>query len=215
FIVPEKPTSGVERAALLAALDCGRTLAGPAAPIRVLGPTFSGSAESLGAALREWNGKNEPGKTTGRPDETRRAFRIVSGTATNPNTKAELEKGGLSEYATTVHSTDVLANTLYTYLLQHGLEADPSRCEIAILTERTTRYGQGFVESVKTASAGVARGVRARLGRGGDFEGIDTLVLPFPLHVSWLLGEGDEVSGKPSKGDKAPSEDETVATTLG
>ena len=57
LLVGETPKRGVHRAALLEALDLVerlRPLASEAGPIRILGPTFSGTTESLRISLRRW-----------------------------------------------------------------------------------------------------------------------------------------------------------------
>jgi hypothetical protein len=151
--------------------------------------------------------------------EKGKVFRVISGSATNPGTKPKIEGRGLAEYGTTVNSTDALEEVLYGYLLDHGLQPKENSSEIAILTEFTTTFGQGFLDSQKTAAKASPDGLRNRRRRArgpghGSDESVDTLVLPFPLHISWFLGERDDAAKKPSKGEEPPSEDDTAATTL-
>src|SRR5262249_48704146 len=55
FLVGETPTSGIHKAAFLNALDqIQRLLRDVPLKIRVLGPTFSGTAASLALSLRHW-----------------------------------------------------------------------------------------------------------------------------------------------------------------
>jgi len=72
FCVSETAVSGVHQDALKRSLATIRLLASPAATIRVLGPTFSGSIRSLVRVLRDF-----------RPTDTLPRFRIVSGVATS------------------------------------------------------------------------------------------------------------------------------------
>src|SRR6185312_7535673 len=102
FVVGETPTSGVHSAALLNALRAA-TLLAPAAsadkPIRIIGPSFSGSAYSLRVALQSF--------ANSEPDSMHSAFSIVSGTASGSDVSHTLQSGAsatpkVSYSATTV-----------------------------------------------------------------------------------------------------------------
>ncbi len=111
FLVGESPTLGINRFALREALDFIEAASRDAlAEIRIVGPTYSGSAASLFAelqsfhdvdagAMRRSEGKPkamaaDPGATA---DASAPCFTIVSGTATREQTKDRLDTCGGKE----------------------------------------------------------------------------------------------------------------------
>lgn len=200
LLVPEKPTFGVDKPALAAALTCACSASTSRLPIRILGPTFSGSARSIGIVLDRWRPPPDAAENYEKARSKGPVFRIVSGSATNRETKAALEKKGSATYGATVHADDRLFKTLADYL--RGLRqvrrtGSDSRHDVAILTEFTTSYGQGFLDPSE----------------------LDALVLPFPLHIASMLGEKVEsTSGQkaaaPQKAadkEKDPPEDVSLS----
>jgi len=123
FLVGETPTWGVRTKQLGAAL-ARIPLEGPplahVVPLKLLGPTFSGTAASLRAALFNWG-----------------AFELVSGTATSPNLPG-LFRGALTHFSATVPNDDDLINAMLEYLRPRGGETG----RIAILSEAGTAYGK-------------------------------------------------------------------------
>src|SRR6202035_1430907 len=126
FLVGETPKQGIhERAfdqsvSFIAGLSAAAASIGVAAsPVRILGPTFSGSARSLRVAVSHW----KPPKP----------FHIVSGTATAPGTEKDLG------FERTLVSDDVLQANALGFLEHIGW--DPSK--IALLKEFDTSYGAG------------------------------------------------------------------------
>lgn len=200
LLVPEKPTFGVDKPALAAALSCACSTSTARLPIRILGPTFSGSARSIGIVLDHWRPPPDASETYEKARSEGPVFRVVSGSATNRDTKATLEKNDYTTYGATVHADDRLFRALAGYL--KGLRriqrrGSGSHYDVAILTEFTTSYGQGFL----------------------DPSDLDALTLPFPLHIASMLGEkagvtaGQKAAAPQQDKDKAkePPEDASLS----
>jgi hypothetical protein len=182
FLVGETATTGIHKAALLSALDQMAPFYGweephghEAAPlpqpertrrrriaakdtIRILGPSFSGSAVSLQLAINGWLAAKS--NLTQHRDV---GFDIVSGTATvirkDRNTLWFPGLENKASFYATVPQIPRATSALVSYLL--GTDSRG----IAILTEGGTAYGE-------------------YLGR--NREKTRYLILPFPLHISWL-----------------------------
>jgi hypothetical protein len=138
FAVGETPTAGIHKAAFLDALNqankicavarCSRRAAG--GPIRILGPTFSGSAQSLSMALEPYL------------EATYDTVKIISGSATAPNLASDFTpiashmnpKG----FETVVHDDKDTLTAVYGYFQEH-CHALPK--EFGILYEEGTGYG--------------------------------------------------------------------------
>ncbi|HVT58737.1 MAG TPA: hypothetical protein VHR45_10065 [Thermoanaerobaculia bacterium] len=136
LLVGETPKRGIHKDAFLAALRLIDALrpGNRAAQIRVLGPSYSGSAESLHLALLSAE------------HEFQRSLRflIVTGSATSPDLEGRLYADGLSdrvEFFRTVLPSDVLQREALLQL-QRTMGWDLSR--LALVTESDTSYGQGF-----------------------------------------------------------------------
>ena len=117
LLVGETPTWGVRERQLRAALSLVPET--NELPLKVLGPTFSGTAASLLALFGR-----APGK-----------FQLVSGTATSPSLKSQF-KGRLS-FAATVPNDNQLLGAMLGYLSVRGGQND----RVAILSEAGTTYG--------------------------------------------------------------------------
>ena len=146
FLVGETPRSGVEKAALTLALDQAASLpqilnellnprggSAKASPssrdIRIMGPTFSGSASSLEFVLRDWIGARKQQHMLV-PRVT-----IISGSA-----DAIDKRHFLSGLDASFHATMVPVQAARAALLKWlGLSAED---EVAILSEGDTVYGQ-------------------------------------------------------------------------
>jgi len=154
LLVGESPTSGVRQAALDNALRIARVLApelaSAGATVRVVGPTFSGSAQSLSRALRSF--AVEAG--------TALHFRVRSGTATGSDLPAwlgtdaaplALANGGEITFdATTVPEED--AECAYFHFLRRRLDVPVEHdgvprdsgvplARVATLAESGTEFG--------------------------------------------------------------------------
>lgn len=128
-LVGETPTAGLHKPAFLKALRDVQGLAplgrGKDA-VRLVGPSFSGSAVSLQTLLRAL------------PDLD---FRIVSGRATDRHIKDMLESPTV-RYHTTTLPDDTLADAFYAYLVD---TLGAREKDIAIITESSTAYGRALI----------------------------------------------------------------------
>ena len=201
YLVGETPASGIHQEALGAALDeiagfCGwrndasdsffRSL-GRSSPyckegeVRLLGPTFSGSAQSLDFALSSWM------DSTGRPNGV--SLRMISGTATaiDPDTAFyDIQKPyGWRLFSSMQVPDEITSCKLLDYLKQ--VEPDPNRRRIAVLSEGGTVYGQkgGTVYGRKDLDQ-----KRNPCPKNQDTE---IRQIPFPLHISQLRGALEKV----------------------
>nr|MDP9121450.1 hypothetical protein [Acidobacteriota bacterium] len=145
FLVGETPKVGIHKPAFGSAVDfivdlheAATRLFGPPQPepprleIPVLGPTYSGSADSLRIALRRT------------PRAT--CFRIVSGSATGQLVASRLTEDGLEErvrFGRTVVSDFELAQKGLGFL-EEKLHWDLNRA--ALLIENDTAYGSSFLD---------------------------------------------------------------------
>ncbi len=163
YLVGETPTSGVQKSALLRALrERARLLmllgncAGRGDTLRIIGPTFSGSAPSLMLALQRAAGVRQSTITSARHDPSDsmpsrlvvdRVVNLISGTATaygvkrlsqdstNPNVRFM--------YQAAIHPDVSLLAVLYEHILPRlGMKRE----RLAILTESSTGYGQTTLE---------------------------------------------------------------------
>jgi hypothetical protein len=185
FIVGETPTRGVDKIRLFDALDQIAWLVGwkqPADPsrlsyltaatrsfrdeneIRIVGPSFSGSAVSIHTTLDEWFYS---------PAGTSRKVRIISGTATSVDD--ELKDPRISFSVVRIPDSAILSMLVYD--LRHGI-ADLALAPEKLFTpdsdEGSDRFPEIAILSDNTAygrAAGVARSIRR---------------ITFPLHISDL-----------------------------
>lgn len=144
YLVGETPTAGIHREAFRAALRERDSLVGPAVQsdttpsLRVVGPTFSGSAGSLHRLLDEWKGTH--------PADTR-PIRVISGSATSLDVAA-FEAPWIS-FRATVQSDRSYLKALDTVraMLRVG------RGQVAVLSEGSTEYGRRVGKSADSAGA--------------------------------------------------------------
>lgn len=162
-LVGETPTAGLHKLAFLKALRDAQGLApmgrGKDA-VRLVGPSFSGSAVSLQTLLR------------GLPDLD---FRIISGRVTDRHVQEMLERQAGGGHAIRFHTTtipdDTLADAFYAYLVD---TLGAKEKDIAIITESSTAYGRALIGRYEEAWVPGQGPRRPRL------------VLPIPLHISRL-----------------------------
>jgi len=140
LLIGETPKGGLHKAAFFEALDLAqrlRPLASKVGPIRILGPTFSGTTESLRLSLLRWLGQRplppEP------PGEVR--FRMVTGSATAPGLE-DILIGSFGQQVVlerTIVPDDELQRQAYLYLEEKlGWDFE----HVALLSEFDTVYGQ-------------------------------------------------------------------------
>jgi hypothetical protein len=200
FLVGETPTGGIHRAAFQSALRQIEQLDGwkesnppPPVTLRMLGPTFSGSADSLAILLKAWLPEYEP--PLARPK-----VRIASGSATSIDKGDFLKKIGQPEgtvgfYSTVINSGE-MTKAVIEYLSRNdsriGDEDKRAHPQIAWLSEASTAYGQRIREQIGAgAPAPSPTPAAERLPA--------ILSLTFPLHISQLRVEA--AKSKPSRND--------------
>jgi hypothetical protein len=122
FLVGERPTAGIDRHQFYWASCFVKQLQKKPRGLRILGPTFSGSFDSLHLALTETH-------------ENPYDIEVRTGTATVQSYWDNFQDK-YSHFTSTIHSGE------YTY---HLLRATfPPTDRVAILTEDSTAYGQGL-----------------------------------------------------------------------
>jgi hypothetical protein len=173
FLVFETPTQGIHLDAFMqAAVFAARWRNGAPGTLRILGPTFSGTSQSLRIGLRNADAR---GLLAGA------SVRVVSGSATSMSNQAVIEGAlpGRVTYSATVLSSQDLLFGIVRHLQHHGqLEAG----RLAVLTEQNTSYGQS-----------------ARMPHQGGAESPEqheldsALHVQFPLHVSRLRAGADRI----------------------
>lgn len=139
LLVGESPKSGIQKEAFGNAVRM--SVLGGSTWIRVIGPSFSGSAESLRLALSLYKGHGNPNTATAGPAIR---FEIVSGTATGEGLAQQFADLGPSvRFCRTV----VPDNALWDTSLDHLFERMGwKRRRLALLTEADTAYGKGTPE---------------------------------------------------------------------
>ncbi len=210
FIVGETPTAGIHKAAFVHAVQelsavCAN---GESEPIRILGPSFSGSATSLHALMRAF---------------AAREFVIVSGSATAIDS-AELTRGVNAVFQTTIAQDIDARNRLLAFIAQreerrpynrlrrlwsNSGEAAP-QIKVALLVESNTAFGS-------VVAQGPAQLRAAPRDHGPDAvepiaevipSSIDLVRLPFPLHIASLRVAARDSGGPapaPQSSGTAPS----------
>lgn len=137
FLVGESPKSGIHKQAFFTALDFLAKLqrqTGRNDKVRILGPSFSGSAESLRLALREWHHHDsDPGLD----------FNLVTGSATTTSLKdkftpSQFPQGPKVTFKRTVLNDENLNRRALEFLTGH---LGWRNKDIALITEFDTSYG--------------------------------------------------------------------------
>lgn len=145
FLVGESPKSGIARESFRNALQVIRAFLPAGEPVRVLGPTFSGSADSLELALREVP-----------------AAEIVSGSATAWDLEAMLHRPPRASFCRTVVPDRILQRSAYEFLAQ---EMGWDLTKVAFLTEADTAYGQAATSGQQSQTDFVIIRFSSRLSR--------------------------------------------------
>ena len=177
LVVHENPSAGVHVAALENAVKVVIRVTAemalipdtePDRGIRLLGPTFSGSSESLGRAIESFAASGLIPKYTGYH------VRVLSGSATDPANKRTIErfesplgydcdaKSVPVRFEATVNPDDLLLAALRRHITAIGWPLP-----MAILFEANTQYGRQMIELAHDDDEHILR-------------------LPFPLNVSRL-----------------------------
>jgi hypothetical protein len=177
LLVGETPTSGVQQEALSNSLSIAWTLeikrhvqdADHEPVIRLLAPTFSGTADSLARGLRAW--------TLQQPDRSEARFWVCSGAATAVD-KTSFERNALPAqvtYAATVIPDEILLAELYRFLARPAGPHDPfapplPEGKIALLVEGGSGYGAAVGNTYGTS--------------GTSTQSRRIISIPFPSQIS-------------------------------
>lgn len=175
FIVGEVPTAGVHKDALRRALEdrddvLRHTPSSAADSLRIVGPSFSGSAPSLGVVLDGWR-RAHPGVPV----------RVITGSSTSTETAAHLERDSLVRFQATVHSDSGFTVALVRQVLCPMHIGDN---QVAILRESGTAYGRSAANRTDTTSIPCGDHRRLRASR--------FLQIPFPMNIGSLRAEFEE-----------------------
>jgi hypothetical protein len=187
FLIGETPMSGLHKQAMYTALklmaDVGHP---PTAPVRVIGPYFSGSQTSLQFALGDWWKLGDSFYSDQREHPPYR-FQVITGNATavrkneffsyeaNKQNFPSWREDGV-DFSSTVIPTRTTLGAMLHFLtrrdgtataeqLPAGVNLVPGK--VAILTEANTGFGKAF----------------SKLDRG------EVVTLKFPLHISRVKNE--------------------------
>lgn len=164
YLVGETPTSGIHQAAFDAAIAdrdelraATSTCPDPAAQtrdeLRVVGPTFSGSIQSLRRRIGSWVGTPNGSDSTARV----RHATVISGGATASTAGADMTRGAelQIDYSATINAFDTLLNRLCASVLDSAFAMHQG--EVAVIAESNTGFGQavgsGFVRVDSTLRA--------------------------------------------------------------
>jgi hypothetical protein len=181
YLVGETPPWGVNQKMLERALDEVKSYrieleaARPASercltPIKILGPTFSGSVASLAAGLEEWwSHQGSDGPRHPSCGGCRERLEVVSGTATRTDNASRFlaglpSLGDCASYESTATSNELMRRRLWEDFAPEflSLEASPETESVVILQESSV-YGTDL---------------------GGGFQ-----YIPFPMNISTLVEE--------------------------
>ncbi|MGO8815164.1 MAG: hypothetical protein ACLQVG_10980 [Terriglobia bacterium] len=201
FLVGETPTAGIHKEALFSALgqmsqfypwDSKHSELPPGFPqvdsavlpeaFRILGPSFSGSAESLRLVLEKWR--------ESRSSFAQVRFQIISGTATGIDSSWIAQAAVRQE---TFHATVPPDSETLPAVACYIAGLSNRNNKIAILTEGNTAYGQNFTH--QTAPEKVAAGTNHE-GCGGGRMPPEILSLPFPMHISRLRAAANRAAAQ-------------------
>jgi hypothetical protein len=196
FVVGETPTGGIHRVQLRNALELIREIRGKDTTkdetLFILGPTFSGSLESLGREL-----EHQPA-----PNRAERVF-VYSGTITNVEAEDQFTQQWPTVHLASFQENDAYA--LHEFLgFTSILHYEPH--EIAVLSEDETIYGNGPSGANDPQSADASAGdkessqsakgepdAKQSAGRAGENkvsdkepEEVEVIRLHFPREISYL-----------------------------
>ena len=207
LLVGETPTAGVHHRALVAAIrfvqmwqatnrpaaggaashGCRSTpLDGRTAPVRILGPTYSGSAASLRMVLDETVGPLLPDPPAVPPTSKPPLVDIVTPSASSLANREILRAAGI-RFRSVTHSDSEALRALAGYL--GSTDAGWGCGEgAALLVEANTTWGRQFLQSDGPSS----RQDQCDQCKRGSREGAPlacAVLVPFPIHISKLRGD--------------------------
>ena len=231
YVVGETPTSGIHKAALTTALNeiawfCGFQPNGDSRPrwlkgkadcenIRVIGPTFSGSAQSLDLALSTW--------MSSLGELPVASVNMISGSATavQPwydflNLQRIFDKERLKGRSTRTfafHSMQASSRTSFNFLLRYIKDVQPCgmRRRVALLSEGNTVYGQTTPQG--HTDANILEGSSDPDSHPCKSE-TEVTSIPFPLHISQLRAALERVRSTQREATPKPATSNSEALPL-
>ncbi len=180
FLIGETSKAGIQKEAFQSALEliAGLQKAAPDAKVgepkvSILGPSFSGSVESLRVALLRWKSDEDPSR--------RIAFRVTTGSATASGLEKAFEglEGPVVSFCRTIVPDDELRDRALGFL-HDEMGWDLGR--VALLTEADTQYGQSLLP---------------------DEEHSRLVWIPFPSHISDLRNDLEAAEAAQKSADLA------------
>jgi hypothetical protein len=194
FLVPETSKMGIQKDTFRVALDLVADLQEVSIEpkVSILGPSFSGSVESLRLALVSWRQSRNEGA-----DPLR--FQAASGSATADGLESVFD--GIQVGFCRAVLPDSVLHARALAFLQRQMGWNPRR--IGLLTEDDTGYGQGFVDAEKKGRN------EERQTKGGKPAAADPrgrlVLLTFPSHISDLRNawEDEQKAEKAAAADSA------------
>jgi hypothetical protein len=192
LLVGETPKGGIKKEAFQAAVALVEALQRPGEPVRVLGPSFSGSVESLRVALRrEIPGLGREGGPGAAAPSAAPRFAVTTGTATAKGLEEVFDRnfGRAVAFHRAVVPDDELQRTAFDFLEKRMGWA---LGDIALLSESDTAYGN---QPFKITYKGGDRGT----DRGSGF-----LQAEFPSHLSHIRSAWTKSAPQKSAHGQAP-----------
>jgi hypothetical protein len=185
FLVGETPTFGIHEKALSRALDAAADGCGPTTLIRLMAPTFTGSAMSLRAAIDRWWDSKHSCPTV--------RFKIISGSASDFRNKHIIERrlrasvpvgsGPTVSFQATVVPEEAVLEAVYRHLKDRGANLGH---DVALLAEAGTFYGKSAYPDDPDSAR-----------KSADADSAGPLVLTFPMRLGRLRSTGEaDVSPK-------------------
>jgi hypothetical protein len=174
LLVGETATAGIHKPAFTTSLQFIVSVSPPCEPILLLGPSYSGSQNSLAQAIAQWarNCKRDP------PPQ----FRIISGTATAIDRSIFCKdcEGAKVTFQATVIPEHVKFYRLLDYLqrLHDAKWSDQGitrPVKVACVYESSTGFGKNFMDNVKRMKDQYNKGKK---------QDDELIFFPFPLHIS-------------------------------
>lgn len=167
FLIGESPASGLNKAAFANTLQHIRKLQGGRLPatIRLAGPTFSGSIDSLKTVIRL--AREQAGR-----EKRDLAFEIITGSATNAANSDAMRMEEV-RYRSVVENDQFAGERFLDYLKKQGV----LQRRVAVLSEFDTTFGQHFLNSAAPNQPGQ---------NGSQQQDQGPLRLSFPTEISRL-----------------------------
>ena len=185
FLVGETPKAGIQKAAFREALDLAADLQGGAGDptVAILGPSFSGSVESLRLSLRSW--KEWEGEHQRRPSLR---FRAATGSATASAKDVEAPLATVGVDLCRAVLPDETLHELTLDFLHDEMGWDLRRT--ALLVEADTAYGRSLLDTEKAGH---------KQQRNGPPPHTPLVMVPFPSHISELRTAAEKEKASQAK----------------